>query len=208
MRSRNPLFPIRFSQTGRICPCFVESWMTRLSRLALFLVVVAVLPSWSAVAQKPKEKKKPAPPKIRLPESVLTPPSKLMDVSPASRERRTELELAASALDSYIEQKLTERGLSPNQPVEDEVFLRRIYLDVAGRIPTLAEAQEFLDSKDPEKRIELIDTLLGSPDYVSHTYNFWAETLRLCERPQPNIVADPFLAYVKDAIPTNKPYDQ
>ncbi|QDV45976.1 hypothetical protein Enr13x_58800 [Stieleria neptunia] len=178
--------------------------------ISLLVLMFTISSLWPvlATAQKPKPKKKPAPPKIRLPESVRTRPSHLMDVAPASRERRTELELAAAQLDSLIEGKLTELGQSPNPYVEDDVFLRRIYLDVAGRIPTLAEAQAFLDSNDPDKRIELIDTLLGSPDYVSHTYNFWADTLRLRERPQPNIVAEPFLAYVKDAIRTNKPYDE
>ncbi|QDV86510.1 hypothetical protein TBK1r_55290 [Stieleria magnilauensis] len=176
--------------------------------LLVLIVVVSSLWPLMATAQKPKPKAKPAPPKIRLPESVRQRPSHLMDVAPASRERRTELELAAAELDSLIEGKLTELGQSPNSYVEDDVFLRRIYLDVAGRIPTFAEAQSFLDSSDPDKRIELIDTLLSSPDYVSHTYNFWADTLRLRERPQPNIVAEPFLAYVKDAIRTNKPYDE
>ncbi|MCA9135419.1 MAG: DUF1553 domain-containing protein [Planctomycetales bacterium] len=173
----------------------------------LSLFAVAMVLCVDASAQKPN-KKPPAPPKIKLPESVRTRPSHLMDVQPASRERRTELELAAAGLDDLIEKKLAEKDQSPNFFVEDEVFLRRIYLDVAGRIPTLSEAQTFLDSKDPDKRAELIDALLSSPDYVSHTYNYWAETLRLCERPQPNIVADPFLAYVKDAIRTNKPYDE
>ena len=160
-------------------------------------------------AQRPKKKvAKPAAPKIRLPESVRKRPSNLMDVKPVARDRRTELELAATELDHLIEKKLIETGKSPNPFIEDEIFLRRVYLDVAGRIPTLAEAQAFLDSNDPDKRIELIDHLLESPDYVSNTYNFWADTLRLKERPQPNIVADPFLAYVKDAIRTNMAYDQ
>lgn len=177
-----------------------------LSWSALLCVVLTATPV--KAQNKAAKAKKPAPPKIRLPESVRQRPSHLMDVAPAAADRRTELELAASRLDDLIETQLGEQGVTPNQPSEDHVFLRRVYLDVAGRIPTLEEAQSFLDSKDPDKRIELIDQLLGSPDYVSNTYNFWADTLRLVERPQPNIVADPFLAYVKDAIRTNKPYDQ
>lgn len=180
-----------------------------LAMLAILLSFAVAMAPESALAQKGKKKpKKPAPPKIRLPESVRNQPSHLMDVAPADASRRTELELAASALDDLIETKLAEEGQTPNQWCSDEVFLRRIYLDVAGRIPTLAEAQSFLDSGNPDKRIELIDELLGSPDYVSHTYNYWADTLRLRERPQANIVLEPFLAYVKDSIRTNKPYDE
>lgn len=177
--------------------------------VTLIACLVAPIGGSSASAQKPKSKRKqPAKPKIRLPESVRKAPSHLMDVVPVDRDSRRDVELAAMELDLAIESKLSDVGVSPNEFVSDEVFLRRVYLDVAGRIPTLAEATAFLESGDPDKRVELIDELLSSPDYVSHTYNFWADTLRLRERPQPNIVADPFLGYVKDSIRTNKPYDQ
>ncbi|WP_436715998.1 DUF1549 and DUF1553 domain-containing protein [Roseiconus lacunae] len=158
-----------------------------------------------AFAQK---KKKPAPPKIRLPESVRSAPSHLMDVEPADRSRRTDLEYAASELDHMVEKELADKGIDPNPIASDEVFLRRVYLDVAGRIPTLKETSAFLESSDPDKRVELIDELLSSPDWVSHSYNFWADTLRLVERPQPNIIAEPYLAYIKDSIRTNKSYDK
>jgi hypothetical protein len=171
-------------------------------------VACLLLPPAVAHAQRGKKKKTPPPAKIRLPESVRKKPGKLMDVTAVSRSRRTELELAAAQLDQHIESKLSEVDQRPNEFVSDEVFLRRVYLDLAGRIPTLAEAQSFLNSQAPDKRVELIDRLLESPDYVSHTYNFWADTLRLKERPQPNILLEPFLAYVKDSIRTNKPYDQ
>ncbi len=72
----------------------------------------------------------------------------------------------------------------------------------------MAEATTFLDSTDPNRRQDLIDELLSSPDYVSNFYNFWADTLRLVERPQANIIADPYLAYVKDSIRTNQRYNQ
>ncbi|MEL6110109.1 MAG: DUF1549 and DUF1553 domain-containing protein, partial [Planctomycetota bacterium] len=175
--------------------------------LPLGLLFALVISPATALAQKNSSNKKKAP-KIRLPESVRNAPSNLMDVEPADEQRRTELDLAAAQLDTLIEDKLLEVDQEPNRYISDEVFLRRIYLDVAGRIPTLSEAQAFLDSTDPDKREELIDTLLSSPDYVSHFYNFWADTLRLRERPQPNIVMEPFLAYVKDAIRTNMPYDE
>ena len=74
--------------------------------------------------------------------------------------------------------------------------------------PELAEVSEANFVVPEYHREDLIDKLLSSPDYVSNMYNFWADTLRLVERPQPNIVADPFLGYVKDSIRTNKKYDQ
>ena len=149
----------------------------------------------SAEAQKKKpSNQKPAsakPAKINLPESVRRKPGKIMQVAAVSPSTRSQVVGAASRLDGYVETKLLDQNLEPNRMAEDEVFLRRVYLDVAGRIPTLGEATDFLESADPNKREELIDILLSSPDYVSNMYNFWADTLRLVERPQPNIVADP-----------------
>ncbi|KAA5543286.1 DUF1553 domain-containing protein [Roseiconus nitratireducens] len=178
----------------------------------LLVLTITILPVMTGEAYgqsaKKKGKRAPAARKIRLPQSVRTAPSNLMTVPSVPAERRTQLELAAAELDRLIEAKLSEQGVPPNPECSDEVFLRRVYLDVAGRIPTFSEAQAFLDSEDPDRRLELIDQLLSSPDHVSHFYNFWADVLRLCERPQPNIVLEPFLDYVKESIRTNKPYDQ
>ena len=111
-------------------------------------------------------------------------------------------------MDGHVESMLLSKDMQPNDIADDEVFLRRIYLDVAGRIPTLAEAKEFLESGDSDRREKLIDKLLSSPDYVSNMYNFWADVLRLVDRPQNNIVASPYLGYVKESIASNKKYDE
>lgn len=146
--------------------------------------------------------------KIRLPESVRAKKPVDMDVAPVRQSSRDEIRYAANELDTFIERELLAEGIAPQELASDEVFLRRIYLDVAGRIPTLQEAEQFLASKSSDRREELIDQLLSSPDYVSHTYNWWADTLRLVDRPQPNLVADPYNGYVKESIAENKPYDQ
>ncbi len=176
-----------------------------------FVVVsfsMAVLSSPIALAQNKKKKSPPKPAKINLPASVREKTKVDMQVVAVNTGSREQVARAANRLDGEVESRLYSKNQQPNDIASDEVFLRRIYLDVAGRIPTLAEATEFLASEDPRRREDLIDRLLSSPDYVSNMYNFWADTLRLVERPQPNIVADPFLGYVKDSIRTNKKYDQ
>ena len=55
------------------------------------------------------------------------------------------------------------------------MFVRRVYLIGAGRIPTYKETLEFLDSKDPNKREKLIEKLLHSQDYVNNMHNFWSD---------------------------------
>lgn len=174
-----------------------------------FLFLFAGLPTttWGQNSRNGKPAAKPKPPKINLPESVRTKSSVKMDVTPVNPNSRGQVASAADRLDSLVEDKLVSMDQTPNPIADDEVFLRRVYLDVAGRIPTLGEATEFLESESATRREDLIDKLLGSPDYVSNLYNFWADLLRLVERPQPNIVADPYLGYVKDSIRTNQKYD-
>ncbi len=161
-----------------------------------------------ANAQGRKSKKPPAKPKIKLPESVRKRTPVAMKVVPVNPSNRRAVQRAAGEVDSLVESKLLDEDQEPNELASDEIFLRRIYLDVAGRIPTLKEATDFLGSSSETRREDLIDKLLGSPDYVSNMYNFWADVLRLVERPQTNIVADPYLGYVKDSIRINKNYNQ
>ena len=155
-----------------------------------FVVVclsMAVVSSPIALAQNKNNKKKtpPKPAKINLPASVRQKTKVDMQVVAVNTGSRDQIARAANRLDGEVESKLLSKDQQPNDITSDEVFLRRVYLDVAGRIPTLAEATEFLVSEDPQRREDLIDKLLSSPDYVSNMYNFWADTLRLVERPQP-----------------------
>lgn len=148
-------------------------------------------------------------PAIRLPESVrATNAHPVMEVAPLNPNNRAAIQGVAERIDAAVLAHLLDRQARPNPTSSDEVFVRRIYLDLAGRIPTDDEVRTFLSSEGPDKRLDLIDTLLESPDYVSNFYNFWADTLRLTERPEPNLVSEPYLAYIKNVIRTNKPYDQ
>jgi hypothetical protein len=174
--------------------------------LSVAIITLAVLMPSTAMAQK--KGKKAAPVKIRLPKSVREPAKVDMDVAQVMKHQRSAIKSAANRLDGIVDDKLISEGGTPNDIASDEVFLRRVYLDVAGRIPTLQEATDFLDSNSPDRREELIDKLLGSPDYVSNMYNFWADTLRIVDRPNNNIIGEPFAAYVKDSIRTNKRYDK
>ena len=131
-----------------------------------------------------------------------------MTVAPIDRSKREAVLDAAAKVDSILEKQWQSNGVKSQPALRDDQFLRRAHLELGGRIPTYAEASDFLKSRSKSKRTELIDSLLESPDYVSHFYNYWADVLRLCERPQNNIILDPYLAYVKEAIAENKPYDK
>jgi Protein of unknown function (DUF1549)/Protein of unknown function (DUF1553) len=116
--------------------------------------------------------------------------------------------LAAShKVDQLIEAGYKKHDCKPNPRTSDQVFVRRIYLDLIGRIPTYQEARSFLDSRDPNKRSKLIDRLLASEGYVSHQFNYWADLLRLQSRMR-YAPAKPYLEFVKKSVRQNKPYDQ
>jgi hypothetical protein len=144
-----------------------------------------------------------------LPAAVMAAPSRpVMKLPPIDRSARREVRQAAATIDALLERHWQEHGVAPSVPLQDEQFLRRIYLELGGRIPDYDEATRFLASRAKLKRAELIDTLLESPDYVSHFYNFWADILRLTERPQRQLIFEPYLHYVKESIRSNKPYDR
>ena len=100
----------------------------------------------------------------------------------------------------------------PNEMTNDNQFLRRIYLDVAGRIPTYDEAEVFLNDRAPNKRALLIDKLLDSEGFVMRMYNYYSDILRIREgitmMGNGDLKVDPYMEYIKESIRTNKPYDQ
>jgi hypothetical protein len=89
-----------------------------------------------------------------------------------------QIKSASLWVDRTVGGGLVKNGIKPNKQTDDFVFVRRVYLDVAGRIPTDVEAREFLNDKDPEKRRKLIDQLLISDGYRSHLFNWMADLLR------------------------------
>lgn len=184
-----------------------RSIKTIASAAAMIGILFVALASPASAQSSRNKKSWPKPVKSKLPESVRQ--AKPIDMQVAKvGVSRVEVAASAAMLDGLVEQKLLSESITPGDLASDEKFLRRIYLDVAGRIPTLQEATAFLESKDADRREKLIDQLLGSPDYVTNFYNFWADTLRLVDRPQANIIADPYHGYIKQSIAENKPYDR
>lgn len=94
------------------------------------------------------------------------------------RMETEQIKSAASWIDRIISDSLIKSGQKPNALSDDFVFLRRIYLDIVGRIPTDEEARDFLKDRNQEKRSKLIDKLLISPGYRSHLFNWLADLLR------------------------------
>jgi len=76
-------------------------------------------------------------------------------------------------IDELVNARLKAAGLEPAARASDEEFLRRIYLDLTGAIPRVAEGRAFLADERPDKRARLIDALLDSPAHATHLANTW-----------------------------------
>src|SRR5437870_2691187 len=83
----------------------------------------------------------------------------------------------AAPLDREVDAALAAAGVPASPPADDAEFLRRVCLDVTGRIPTRERATAFLDSTDPDRRRRLIDELLASRDYAQHFATVWRNRL-------------------------------
>ncbi|MBU62193.1 MAG: hypothetical protein CMI26_06790 [Opitutae bacterium] len=117
----------------------------------------------------------------------------------------------ALGVDGLVENQLRKYRQRPNKTIEDEAFLRRAYLKIVGRIPSLEETHSFIkNGRRTTKRQELVDQLLGSDGYASNWYHFWADILRVKERMQgaAGMSGKPYVAFIKDFVRSNKPYDQ
>lgn len=75
------------------------------------------------------------------------------------------------AIDHYLDARLTKENVAPASPAPAENVLRRTMLDLAGRSPTLGEAQAYAADASPESRVALVDRLLASPAFVRHQVN-------------------------------------
>ena len=122
-----------------------------------------------------------------------------------------DIQAKSAQIDQLVSTKLKKENIQPHAPTTDEVFVRRIYLDISGRIPTLKETTDFLADTGKDKRAKLIDELLASDGYVQNFANYWSDILRVKSsltqgNSQPAGAA--YLNYVRESLATNKPYDK
>src|SRR5690349_19509872 len=76
-------------------------------------------------------------------------------------------------IDRLVQVQLDKAKVPASPRAEDAEFLRRVSLDITGRIPTHDQTVSFLSSTDPEKRAKLIDELLNRPEYGTHFATIW-----------------------------------
>ncbi|HPZ82908.1 MAG TPA: DUF1549 domain-containing protein, partial [Thermogutta sp.] len=114
-------------------------------------------------------------------------------------------------IDEILAKKWKSLGIQPAQICSDGVFVRRVYLDVIGTLPTAEEAQRFIDDTSRNKRQRLIEELLDRPEYADYWTMRWGDILRIKAEFPINLWPNAVQAYNRwlwSALATNKPYDQ
>jgi hypothetical protein len=112
-------------------------------------------------------------------------------------------------IDQHVFANLKQIGVPPSPICDDSSFLRRISLDIGGRLPTDEETKAFLASKEPDKRDRAIEALLNSPDYADYFANKWTSLLKNQRTEAADITANfAFHAWMRDSLLANTKYDQ
>jgi len=116
---------------------------------------------------------------------------------------------ANNYIDELVHAKLKKLRIVPSEVCSDEVFLRRVSLDITGKLPTPNEYSSFVASKDPQKREFLVDELLGRKEFVDVWVMKWAELLQI--RSNNNFSYKSALLYyswLQEQFSNNVPIDQ
>ncbi len=113
-------------------------------------------------------------------------------------------------IDRFIGDKLKAAGKKPESVVDDATFLRRLVLDITGRMPKPEEIQEFFRDPADQRRQLAIDRLLQSTEWADHWVGYWQDVLA----ENPNIInptlnnTGPFRYWIEESFRDNKPFDR
>ncbi|MFN6149539.1 MAG: DUF1549 and DUF1553 domain-containing protein [Planctomyces sp.] len=110
-------------------------------------------------------------------------------------------------IDQQIRQGWTDNEIEASPLASDEEWVRRVYLDLVGRIPTLTEAREFLADKNPRKRAMLVDALLENEDYVRNFTTIWANNSIGRGAPQ-RVSRTGMEKFYREAFAKNRPWNE
>jgi hypothetical protein len=111
-------------------------------------------------------------------------------------------------IDGLVDAKLRKLNILPSALADDAEFLRRAHLDIIGTLPTPAEARRFLADKRADKREQLVDALLGRPEFADYWALKWADLLRVDRLKLGHRDAFAYYKWLRDAFAANTPLDR
>ena len=119
-------------------------------------------------------------------------------------------QVEATPIDRIVLATLKKQGIESARPCSDEVFIRRVFLDVNGTPPSAREVIYFINSNDLEKRAKLIDVLLKREEFTDYWTLKWCDLLRVKSEFPVNLWPNGVQAYhrwIRDAVKENRRYD-
>ena len=114
----------------------------------------------------------------------------------------------ANFIDDLVVAKLKRINIVPSQLSSDREFLRRVYLDTVGVLPSLEETRAFMEAKDPGKRARFIDTLLERPEFAEVWATRFSDLFRVGLLDQGNKGGRLIYSWMRKAIRDDKPYNE
>ncbi len=114
----------------------------------------------------------------------------------------------ANYIDHHVFAKLRILRMAPSALASDHVFLRRVYLDVLGILPTAAETRRFLEDPRSDKRARLIDALLERPEFADFWSLKWADLLHCEEKVLDAKGVRLFHDWIRRSIAEDKPLNE
>jgi hypothetical protein len=111
-------------------------------------------------------------------------------------------------IDTLVFRELRRLNIAPSDLADDAEFLRRVYLDVIGTLPTTAEARRFLADQRPDRRARLVDDLLERPEFNDFWALRWADLLRVDRAALGRKHAYGYYRWLRESLAANRPFDQ
>jgi len=157
-------------------------WIARISRPGLGFLVVAISMA-ALIAPSASLAQKKAPPNANNRKNaqpakpVAPPPPRSALLTHEAWQNAPMTPLQTGEIDALVAKELQADKIEPAQRTTDEQFVRRVTLDLTGKLPVPADVTEFVDDHDSQKRAKLIDKLLASDDYAHHWAHYWRDVI-------------------------------
>jgi hypothetical protein len=110
-------------------------------------------------------------------------------------------------IDKVVDAKLAKLNVAASGLCDDAEYLRRIYLDLTGTLPTPDETRKFLANTAKDKRAKLVEVLLDRPEFADLWAMRWADLLRVDRQPLGHQRAHTYYKWIRESIAANKPFD-
>lgn len=111
-------------------------------------------------------------------------------------------------IDPLVNQRLAQLQILPSELCTDEQYLRRVYLDLIGALPTANEVRQFLANKAGDRRAKVVESLFKRPEYADHWALYWADLLRVDRQALGHKSAYDYYRWIRTSLADNRPLDE